>query len=179
MSPLGGAIHCITMQIPAENPVLFLHPSVDGVQPALSKYHIIAKITNKSGISYAVCKYRKNGGAWKQVLLKDSAGYFIGDITSGGMTATDKIDYYLAALTVNGKTAYKPITAPEGFYTITTTTLTDADRIAATEYLFKAYPNPANTREQTIEVTEWARGMYFYTLTLNGVAVSTRKLVVQ
>lgn len=217
ISPLGGAIHCITMQIPAENPVVFWHPSVDGVQPALAKYHIIAKISNKSGINKAVCRYRKNGGTWQQIVLTDSAGYKTGDIVSGGMSATDYIDYYLTALTNNGKTAVKPITAPDGFYTIRTTAVTSAEKISETEYLFGAYPNPANAtvtipfkiagsniavisvyditgklmfekeitrlnqglNEQTVDVSNWSKGMYFYSLTLNGIPTGTRKLVVQ
>lgn len=144
----GGAIHCITMQIPAENPVLFWHPSIDGIQPKTSSYHILAKVTNHSGIASAVCKWRiKGNAAWNTLNLTDSSGYFIGDINPGTLTDNDQIQYYLTATTNNGKTAVKPITAPDGFYTILfkyQTGVSELEEIKAKDHLFGAYPNPAS-----------------------------------
>ncbi len=146
ITPGGGAIHCITMQIPAENPVRFWHPSVDGLQPNVGNYHIVAKITNKSGINKASCFWRKNTGAWVEVTLTDSAGYYIGDIVNPGVADTDMIQYYLKATSVNGKIATKPITAPDGYYNMyfkagvsgfKTETL-------AKKIVFDIYPNPAS-----------------------------------
>lgn len=152
LTPGGGAIHCITMQIPAENPVLFWHPSVDGLQPIQSSYHIVSKITNHSGIKKAECKWRKKSDpAWSTITLTDSAGYFIGDITPGPLTTSDWFIYYISAETNNGKTAVKPLTAPEGYYQVYFTPNTDSltlggESLQITEHnhLFGAYPNPAN-----------------------------------
>lgn len=146
----GGAIHCITMQIPAENPVLFWHPSYIGLQPIVSKYHIIAKITNNSGISSAICKWRIAGNAsWTNLTLTDSSGYFIGDIMPGTLTNSDKIQYHLVAVTNNGKTAVKPITAPDGFYNIVfkynTGISQTLEEIKAENHLFAAFPNPSTS----------------------------------
>jgi agmatine/peptidylarginine deiminase len=150
----GGAIHCITMQIPAENPVLFWHPSIDGKQPIQSSYHIIAKITNHNGIANAKCYWRKrNDGHYTSFNLTDSAGYFIGDIQPGTLTSQDWFIYYLSATTNDGKTAVKPISAPEGYYQVYFTDSTNnltlgvntVDLITEKNYLFGAYPNPAST----------------------------------
>jgi agmatine/peptidylarginine deiminase len=62
LSPLGGAIHCITIQIPATNPLRIWHPSVDGIQPNLNKFHIVSKITTPSGVATAKCIWKKNKG---------------------------------------------------------------------------------------------------------------------
>jgi agmatine/peptidylarginine deiminase len=145
----GGAIHCITMQIPAENPVLFWHPSIDGIQPKTGSYHILAKITNNSGIASAVCKWRVEGNAtWNSLTLTDSSGYFIGNIVTGTLSDNDKIDYYLSTTTNNGKIAVKPITAPTGYYTILfkyNTGVNEAvETVTEKNYLFGAYPNPAS-----------------------------------
>jgi agmatine/peptidylarginine deiminase len=148
MSPYGGELHCITMQVPAENPVLFWHPSVDGFQSLRSNYHIVARITNQSGIQSATCRWRiRNKTNWTNVNLTDSSGYFIGDITPGTLTQDDVIEYYLSATTNNGKTAVKPITAPEGYYMIHfTENITSAEEleVKAKDHLFNAYPNPAS-----------------------------------
>lgn len=149
LSELGGEIHCITMQIPAENPVLFWHPSVDGFQYEFkNQFHILAKITNKSGVATAKCFWRIKGSTnFNTLNLTDSAGYFIGDIVANGLTNADVVEYYLEAVTNNGKTATKPITAPEGYYSIffSKTTAIDEYEVTPKNYLFNAYPNPANT----------------------------------
>ncbi len=185
LTPGGGAIHCITMQIPAENPVLFWHPSVDGLQPIQSSYHIVSKITNHSGIKKAECKWRKRSDpAWSTVTLTDSAGYFIGDIQPGTLTTSEWFVYYLTAETNNGKTAVKPITAPEGYYQVYFRTDTDSLsllaeelRIAEKNHLFGAYPNPAatdvtipfkllNEADVTLQVTD-ITGRVIYTRELH------------
>ena len=67
----GGAIHCVTKQIPADNPIRILHKSVVGsaVDMRGSDIPISAIITNRSGIDQALCVYRlkhtwENGGRW-------------------------------------------------------------------------------------------------------------------
>lgn len=220
LSVLGGEIHCITMQIPADNPVLFWHPSVDGYYKDLqSDFHIVAKITNRSGIARALCKWRKKGETtFRDVTLTDSSGYFIGNISAPGLTTADEIEYYLEATTVNGKTATKPLNAANGgYYNIHFFIRTGVDdmMVQTKNYLFNAYPNPANSRitiafyaetadnaaitvtdvtgkqiktisnsvqnglnEAVLDVSELNNGIYFYTYTLDGNVIATRKFIV-
>ena len=113
---LGGALHCVTMQIPADNPVRFWHPAIVDLQPLANTYHIVAEITNKSGIASAICKWRVKGTTnWNTVNLTDSSGFMIGDIT-GTFSTTDQVEYYLSATTNNSKTMTKPIAAADGGY---------------------------------------------------------------
>jgi len=117
LTPLGGAIHCITMQIPADNPIRFFHPKVAGLQSARSNYHFLAEITNRSGIANASCLWKIKGETvWNEIQLADSAGFFVGNISNPGFTVSDTIVYYLDATSNNGKNATKPIVAPDGYY---------------------------------------------------------------
>jgi agmatine deiminase len=117
LTPLGGAIHCITMQIPADNPIRFFHPKVAGLQSARPNYHILAEITNRSGIADASCFWKIKGETnWNEIGLADSAGFYVGNISNPGFTIADTIVYYLDATANNGKNATKPIVAPDGFY---------------------------------------------------------------
>ncbi len=146
----GGAIHCITMQIPANNPVRFWHPSVEGLQPVLPNYHIVSKITNRSGIAQANCLWRLKGtSSWNTVSLSDSSGYFIADIPNMSFTPSDTIEYFLDATSNNGKYMTKPIVAPAGgyytFYTSGVFTSTDLFNEFPETYLFSSQPNPANS----------------------------------
>ncbi len=139
----GGAIHCVTMQIPAENPIHFWHPPVIDWQVKRSSYHLISKIENKSGIASATCKWRMKGTTtWNSVNMTDSSGHHIADI-AGTFNHGDAIEYYITATTNNGKTAVKPITAPDGFYTFmidwpTSATTLNPDR----NFLLNPLPNP-------------------------------------
>lgn len=118
LTPLGGAIHCITMQIPASNPIRFWHPKIAGLQSARANYHILSEIMNSSGIAEAKCMWKIKGqSTWNEVTLVDSSGYFVGDISNQGFTTQDTIIYYLDATSNNGKNMTKPIVAPDGYYT--------------------------------------------------------------
>jgi agmatine/peptidylarginine deiminase len=166
LSVAGGEIHCITMQIPAENPVHFWHPSVDGLQPLQTSYRIFAQITNRSGISSAVCKWRVKGtNTWQTLPLTDSSNYYVGNLVPGNISVDDIIEYYLEAETNNGKTAVKPITAPDGYYRIyfktPPTSLNDIE-VRPKDYLFGAHPNPA-TNQLTIN---------FYAMEVNQAEIS-------
>ncbi len=146
MSPLGGAIHCITMQIPVDNPLRIWHPSVDGLVLPQSKYHILVKAMNKSGIQSAICKWRKNANAnWTTLNLTDSSGYWVGDISNANMVGSDSVEYFVKVIANNGKTASKPITADSGgYYTMRVAWVSGVtDLVESKNHLFNAYPNPA------------------------------------
>ncbi|OYU96205.1 MAG: hypothetical protein CFE21_07280 [Bacteroidetes bacterium B1(2017)] len=148
LSPLGGAIHCITMQIPVEDPIRFWHPSVDGIVPALPKYHIVSKIDTKSGVQNAACYWVKNNDTtWNKVSLTDSSGYWVGDIENAKLQGSDSVYYYLEAKSNSGRTSTKPLNAKAGGYyqmRLTYATAQNDVLIESTNHLFNAWPNPAS-----------------------------------
>lgn len=113
---MGGAIHCITKQIPAENPVRILHVPFNGNVEYKKSYPIIANVHNRSGIANTLCKWRYKGESiWNQVpLAPASPDSFSGQIEN--KRNLDTIEYFLEVTSNNGKTMTKPITAPAGFY---------------------------------------------------------------
>jgi agmatine/peptidylarginine deiminase len=221
MSPLGGAIHCITMQIPADNPIRIWHPKIQVNKVFQNNFKIIAKCENYSGIKTAKCIYRKNNDAWQTLNLTDSAGYHIGILTVSGLTTNDFVEYYIAAESNNGKKVTKPTTAnadAQGYYRIQFENGTNLNEVLVTpkNYLFAAYPNPANAQlhipfqllekgnisikitditgkilveqstnaiagqqENIFNISGFSNGLYFYTLSLNGEIINTRKFLKQ
>lgn len=147
----GGAIHCITKQIPADNPIRILHPSItgDGNAYANSSATIRAEISNRSGISEAKCFYRIDGGAWQEVSLADNGGTFSGTIPTNTFThaadAYNTVEYYIAATSNNGKTQTKPITAGQGgYYTFYMgVNMPLAIEEAESDMMGEFFPNPA------------------------------------
>ena len=117
---LGGAIHCITKQIPAQNPIRILHHAITGDANKYNKQiPITATITNRSGIASATCYWRLEGEEnWQSVALTANGNDFSGTIDLSEVSYYDgvRIQYYVSATSNNGKTITKPMTAPEGYY---------------------------------------------------------------
>ena len=141
----GGSIHCVTKEVPADNPVsIYYHYPYAGLQNFQSKYPVKAKIKNYSGIQEAKIYYRSKGStSWKSSALKDSTNnFFNGDILSNPK-GKDTIEYYIEATSNNGKTMRKPISAPDGFYSFFTKINTSYNSIHQSENSsLSVYPNP-------------------------------------
>jgi len=118
----GGAIHCVTKQIPADNPVRILHKSIVGCADAMDCYDIpvSAIITNRSGISHAECIYRINGGEWQTLPLNPNGNKYSAMLPTASLEPDSanayNFEYYISATSNNGKTMCKPITAHQGGY---------------------------------------------------------------
>ncbi|MBR5353443.1 MAG: agmatine deiminase family protein [Bacteroidales bacterium] len=83
----GGAIHCVTKQIPADNPVRILHKSIVGEANDMREQDIpvAAIITNRSGIAHAECIYRINEGEWDTVSLTANGNRFYGQLPTAAI----------------------------------------------------------------------------------------------
>lgn len=151
----GGAIHCITKQIPADNPVRILHPSVTGDASAHNGQNIPieATVTNRSGISSVTCYYRVNGGSWSQIALTSTgnANNFAASMPTASLPTTGnyaKVEYYISATSNNGKTITKPMTANQGgYYTFYLgSEIPVGIRETVGETFGQFYPNPSTTK---------------------------------
>ena len=149
----GGAIHCITKQIPADNPVRILHPSITGNTEndyIDTDAPVTAIITNKSGIESAKVVYRVDGGQWNEVALTaGSDNGFSGSIPTSTFTSNNEsfttVEYYISATSNNGKTITKPMPAAQGGYYTFYLGQNSALGIDAVENeaFGQFYPNPA------------------------------------
>lgn len=114
----GGAIHCVAMQIPTDNPLRFKHDRIAGNQPALPSYTFDAEITNSSGIASASVFWKIKGTAsWNELAMAGSGNEFTATLVNPGFTVSDTLIYYIEAEANNGKVSAKPFVAPEGHFT--------------------------------------------------------------
>ena len=150
----GGAIHCITKQIPADNPIRMLHPSVTGnteTAYAGKNVPLLARVTNRSGMESVKVMWRVDGGEWQErAMVSGSDSLFTTELPLADVHYADyaKVEYYLSAKSNNGKTMTKPITAPNGgYYTFYLGHNPSVEvREAAEAKVGGFYPNPS--REQ-------------------------------
>lgn len=118
----GGAIHCITKQIPAEHPIRILHSNLHGnTESAYTSANapISAHITNVDGIQSAKVVYRIDSGEWHEIALAAGSGNtYTGNIPTAGQLSGEYtlVEYYISATSNAGKTITKPMTAHNGGY---------------------------------------------------------------
>ena len=101
----GGAIHCVTKQIPADNPIRILqkniHSSVNLGE--LTDIPFSAIITNKSGITHAELMYRTDGNQWQCIDLTSNGNRWYGNIPANALKSNSTVEYYIQATSGNGK----------------------------------------------------------------------------
>ena len=151
----GGAIHCITKQIPAEKPIRILHASITGnTGTALNTADasIRAQVSNVDGIDTVTLTYRIGDGDWVTVPMTQGptcAGseYEASIPTTGTLSgACTEVDYYITARSNSGKQITKPMPATQGghyvFY-IGENQNSSIETVESGERFGQFYPNPA------------------------------------
>lgn len=143
----GGAIHCITKQIPAENPLRIYHTPVDEIVEYKSEFPIQATIQNQSGISSAKAIWRYKGQKdWNELQMTNKeSNLFATAIKPEQQNAT--IEYFLEAKSNNGKTITKPMTAPNGYYSFSFSTVS-VNNAELNSTISEFYPNPSYSSTQ-------------------------------
>ncbi|MBX3043445.1 MAG: agmatine deiminase family protein [Candidatus Kapabacteria bacterium] len=160
LTPLGGAVHCITMQVPAENPVLIKHAKyygeyyINDILQDDNKILFAGSARNKSGFKTGILHYRCTNGEWSEIELEltpsesgsDMEFDFFASIGFEEIECgfNNEIDYYFEFETNNGKTAHKPITAPEGYFSFSVTNSVSSVEELFSSNDFKLYPSPAS-----------------------------------
>lgn len=153
----GGAIHCITKQVPAENPVRIYHYPIrwqNTTDNPSNGVWLTALAQNKSGIASTKLYYRTKGETeWNEKDMNIYDGnIYDAVIPINPNVEADTIEYYISATSNNGKTINKPYTAPKGYYTFIYGTQVngngdyigiDCMEDIKTIELGEFYPNPA------------------------------------
>ena len=153
----GGAIHCITKQIPAEHPIRILHPAIHGntqTEYTATDAPIHSEITNVDGIQNAKVVYRVDGGAWQEVALTAGANNsYDASLPTSTFTVNGsaKVEYYISATSNAGKTITKPMTASQGgYFTFYMGNPVGIDEVSVEERFGQFYPNPATEQAQMV-----------------------------
>lgn len=124
MSGSGGAIHCITMQVPSDKFIHIRHEPLADTADTLNPYRVRARITTSSNLQTDSTRvfYSVNGGSYQSVLLStvaDTPGVYAGYIPA--QSAGDTIDYYLLAKNTENIRRTSPMHVPPQIYTFAIT----------------------------------------------------------
>lgn len=114
--PASGAIHCITREIAAPDPIFISHPSIRWEEvDDFEAYEIKAFISNQAGIEYAKVYWTTDldiGFESIDMVLQNDTFY----AHIPAQECFTQIHYYISATNSNEKTITKPLVAPGGYY---------------------------------------------------------------
>ncbi len=114
----SGSIHCITHEIAANDPIFISHPSIREAQYSSTGFPVWAYINSTSGITEATLSWKNTADeTFNEVPMTFERDTFWATIPAQFFNA--EVNYFITAENGNGKTASKPLVAPEGFYTFT------------------------------------------------------------
>ena len=110
----SGAIHCITREIAATDPIFISHAPIREVDIDYSEYLFEAQITNANGIIAASVFYRiDDQDDFTEIPMSLQSGIYTASIPAQACNST--IDYYISATNPN-KTITKPFVAPSNYW---------------------------------------------------------------
>ena len=145
--PSLGAIHCIVKEVGVSEPVWISHSKMDSVVYDEDSIKVSAVIKTVSGISDASLFWTADTSlGFRSVPMQ----FISGDTAIGyipAQTSSTEIFYYISASSNTGRTASKPLVAPEGFYNflVENSVTRLAENFQPEKfYLSQNYPNPFN-----------------------------------
>ncbi len=142
----SGAIHCITREIAAFDPVHISHPRVRIALVDDEKVEFVAEVNSPDGVSSVKLMLATDEDKeFEPVNMTLDNGKYYTSIDGEELELGMVVRYYIKATNNNNKTITKPLVAPEGYYSFEVK-LTDDTSVEkyAINPTFKVYPNPAN-----------------------------------
>ncbi|MBQ9638183.1 MAG: agmatine deiminase family protein [Bacteroidales bacterium] len=120
----GGAIHCITKQIPADDPIRILHASIEGNTDSTyvgKDVELKLRATNRHGIGNVIVMYQFNGESYRHPIEMDRSETDSNEWTAKLPTASlpveengTRVEYFFQVTSARGKSITKPMTGYEG-----------------------------------------------------------------
>ena len=115
LTVLGGAIHCVTKEVPAENLIRIIHRKVTGKQEFTPEMYIYSNCESNSALQGMWLYYKINDQEqYTRIPVYMACPQNIGIIE--GLMPGDKVHYYLEGVSVNGTSTY-PAGAPAANFT--------------------------------------------------------------
>lgn len=145
----GGAIHCVTKEIGAKDPLWIAHRGLDDLaaEDNTTDYDIVAKIKHRSGIASADLYWSTDPNLGYQSLtmsLQDE-NEALWSASIPMQADGEQIFYYIQATANSGKQVVRPLPAPEGYFSFSIgAPATSVDELNQYGVRIKSiYPNPA------------------------------------
>jgi len=147
---LDGAIHCITHELGARNPVFIAHAKIRSATTQETSYRVAAVVRSSAGIDSVLTYWTTDTTAGFNALKMTYTAHdsFVTDIPAQAQQT--EVFYYLTAFAHNGKVISKPLVGARGPWKFTVEGPSVVAGHSATApqsfVLQEVYPNPFNNR---------------------------------
>ena len=147
---LNGAIHCITHELGARNPIFIAHAKIRSATTTQSSYTVAAVVRTSAGIDSVLTYWTTDTTAAFQALTMTYTNNdsFVTQIP--GQPAGSQVFYYITAFASNGKIISKPLVGAKGAWKFTvegTSDLAREERSLPQNFMLQeVYPNPFNNQ---------------------------------
>lgn len=142
-----GAIHCITKEVSAADPLLISHQSLTNTINSSSPYIVEARIMHRSGISAASVFFRTDTlQAFQSVTMTfTSPGTDTWTAQIPPQAPGSTIYYYIHAESISGKEQVRPLVAPTGYwkFNVMLNTQVNSLNFPGSIEMQNAFPNPS------------------------------------
>lgn len=144
--PSLGALHCITKEVGAHNPLRIVHEKVKDQIDNSDPIPVSAQVTHNSGVSSVKIYYRySNTAPFESFLLEDAGNNVWEGLIPNGLDTYTTVEYYIEAEANSGKMRTRPVPAPTGFYSFDLTFPTNTkETMDLNTQLLSAFPNPSS-----------------------------------
>ncbi len=115
-APAAGAVHCLTREIVAEEPIFISHAWYPDTITQTTDYEIKALIQTASGVNQARLYWSTDPQNGYQLLNMTDVGNDSFQAFIPGQPEGTKVHYYIEAVANSSKIARKPIVAPDWAY---------------------------------------------------------------
>jgi agmatine deiminase len=139
----SGAIHCITKELGAADPLLITHQRLPNTWDATAGYNLSAQIMHRSGIASAQLWYRTDTAQpYQAISMVDVFGGPTWVAQIPAQAPGTQVYYYIEAEAVSGKRQVRPMPAPAGYWSFKVLQPTGMEEVLMLE-MQDIFPNPS------------------------------------
>jgi len=139
---LSGALHCITHEVGADDPLLISHQALSDTEDTDNPYAVNAYMNHRLGVVNANMYWKTDLGSDYNLAAMTDIGdnTWTADIPS--QAANTRVYYYVEGFAADGKVQTRPMPAPEGYWTFRVGSFVSVGEIELGAFQ-PAFPNPA------------------------------------
>ncbi len=172
----GGAIHCITKEVGAKDPLWIAHSRLDTVCVD-EDAQVSAIIKHRSGIQEAKVFYTTDLNAGYQSMDMTPAADDEWTAALPDFQEGSQVYYYIQATSTSGKQINRPMPAPEGYFKFTVSesclVSSNVDPVLIRTNIKDIFPNPAQAITAISVYNEAAQEAFISVNDLAGRAIET------